>query len=370
MSTMNRDEFHAALGRLDALSKGQLFHTSSDSNPGTWAGTGQEDQNEHEDGIDENGTDYNGVKKSLAAKVAKSKALTPAEVAIASGDKAGARKSIADKITKGTKLTQAEKWALNKGFPFGKDDDKDDAEKSGVSKGNDTPTKAGKPGETELPTKVPDSHAGDADEPIEGDAKKSLGGAINGTEHLKKGIEMSPILAEFARAMGAALEGTEARTALRISKAIGEAVAPLMARVETLEKGLNGFGQNQDAFNKSFAEAMVGIGQQLAGGAEVAGVAGGAPAGGPKSHLRAIPGGQQNGAPGVQVVQKSFTGPGGLDVGGEAFAKSQISDAMIELVKGGQLNQLEVIKFETSGEMNPAVRNMVIGRLQAAGGAR
>jgi hypothetical protein len=105
MSTMNRGEFQAALGRLDALSKGQLYHTPSDSNPGTWAGSGQEDQNEHEDGIDENGTDYNGVKKSLANKVAKSLALTPAEVAIASGNKAACRKSIGEKIAKGAKLT-------------------------------------------------------------------------------------------------------------------------------------------------------------------------------------------------------------------------------------------------------------------------
>jgi hypothetical protein len=255
------------------------------------------------------------------------------------------------------------------GFPFGNDDDKDDEKKS-VAKGADGPKKAGTPGETELPTKVPDSHAGDDDEPIEGDAKKSLGGAIAGTDHLKKGIEMSPILAEFARAMGVALEGTEARTASRISKAITDAVSPLVARIEHVEKSVVGYGASQGEFNKSFAEAMVGIGQQLAGSAEVAGVAATAPQGGPKSHLRAIPGGNAGGAPaGVQAVQKSF-GPGGLDTSGDAFAKSAITDAMIDLVKGGQLNQLDVVKFETSGEMNPAVRQMVVGKLSASGGAR
>jgi hypothetical protein len=235
MSNMNRDEFHAALGRLEALSKGQLYHTPSDSNPGTWAGTGQEDQNEHEDGIDENGTDYNGVKKALANKVAKSKALSPAEVAIVKGDRGNARKAIADKISKGTKLTAAESWAVHKGFPFGKDDkDKDDDQKD-VKKGDAMPEKAKTPGEAKDPGSVPDSHAGDDDEAIEGDAKKSLSGAIASTDHLKKGIEMSPILAEFARAMGVALEGTESRTARRISKAINDIVGPLLVRVESME---------------------------------------------------------------------------------------------------------------------------------------
>jgi len=369
MGTMNRDDFQAALGRLDALSKGQLFHTASDSNPGTWAGSGQEDQNEHEDGIDENGTDYNGVKKSLAMKVAKSKALTPGEVAIAAGNKSGARKAIGAKITKGQKLTQAESWALKKGFPFGKDDeDGDEDEKKSVAKGSDGPKKAGTPGETELPTKVPDSHAGDADEPIEPDAKKSLAGAIGQTDHLRKGIEMSPILAEFARAMGVALEGVEARTAQRVSKALTDAIAPLVGRVDAIEKSFGGFANQQTDFSKGFAEAMVGIGQQLAGSAEVASAAATGPVGGPKSHLRAIPGGQGQAPGGVQAVQKSF-GPGGLDVSGEAFAKSQITDAMIELVKGGKLNHLDVIKFESSGEMNPAVQNLVVGALRA-GGAR
>ena len=38
--------------------------------------------------------------------------------------------------------------------------------------------------------------------------------------------------------------------------------------------------------------------------------------------------------------------------------------------QGGKLNQLDVVKFETSGEINPAVRNMVVSHLQAAGAGR
>src|SRR5574339_119269 len=100
---MDKDKFNSALGRLQDMAKSQLFHTGSDSNPGTWAGSPQSDLNDHEDGIDENGTDYNGVKKALAMKVEKCLALTPAEVMIIKGQ--DPRKVIAEKISKGQKLT-------------------------------------------------------------------------------------------------------------------------------------------------------------------------------------------------------------------------------------------------------------------------
>jgi len=379
MSTINRDEFHAALSRLEGLAKSQLFHTPSDSNPGTWAGTGQTDQDEHSDGIDDNGTDYDGVKKALANKVAKSKALTPAEVAIVRGARSDARKAIGTKIAKGQKLTQAESWAVKKGFPFGKngddddDDDDDDTKKSGTAKASTSPEKAPPSGTEEGAGKAPKTSAGaDTDDEIEPDAnpgstKKSLGGAIANSQNLKKGIEMSPVLYEFARAMGEALEGVEARTAARINKALNDTVGKLATRIDALEKGMGGFMSEQTTFNKGFAEAMVGIGQQLVGGAEVNAAAAGAPVGGPKSHLRSVPGGGQGAAPaGVQPVQKSF-GPGGLDTGSDQINKAQITDVMFELVKKGQMNQLDVIKFDATGEMSPQVRSLVVASM---GGGR
>jgi hypothetical protein len=109
---------------------------------------------------------------------------------------------------------------------------------------------------------------------------------------------------------------------------------------------------------------MIGIGQQVAGGAEVAAQAAQQPVGPPKSNLRAIPGGQ---AQGVQAVQKSFAGPGGLDVGDGALAKSQIVNAMSEMVKSNKLGPLEVIKYESTGEITPAVQQAVMAFIQGAG---
>jgi len=192
MSQINRDEFHAALCRLEGLANSQLYHTPSDSNPGTWAGTGQTDQDEHSDSIDDNGTDYSGVKKALANKVAKSKALTPGEVAIVKGE--DPRQLIANKIAKGGKLTQAESWAIKKGFPFEKDDDKDDddmdkTKKSGTAKASTSPSKAPASGTEDDANKVPETNAGTSkQEDIEPDAKKSLEGAVAGSNQLRKSI--------------------------------------------------------------------------------------------------------------------------------------------------------------------------------------
>lgn len=377
MSTIQRDEFHAALGRLESLAKGQgqtqLFATPSDSNPGTWAGTSQTDVDEFSDGIDDNGTDYSGVKKALAAKVAKSQALTPAEVAIVKGQ--DPRQMIAQKVYKGERLTPAESWAIKGGAKFfakskkgdiiieDKKDKKDmpdddgDDENPFVKKASTSPNKAPSSGNEGDAKKVPDTNAGgDTDDEIEDDAKKSLEGAINQTQQLRKGIEMSPILAEFARAMGEGLRGVEARTAQRLQKSIIDALTPLAEYVGQMGQAVAKHIDEQGNFNKGFAEAVVGIGQQIAGSSEMAMASAMAPVGAPKSQMRGAPAG-------VQPIQKSF-GPGGLDMSDNALAKSQVTDAMFELVKGGKLSSLDVVKFDSTGELTPQVKSMVLAHVQ------
>ena len=331
MSSIAKSDFHAALNRLETMAKGQgasqLFHTASDSDPGSHAGTSTSDyQDEHTDGISDNGTDYDGVKKALAAKVEKSQALTPAEVAIVKGT--DPRPLIAEKVSKGQALTPAEAWVTKGGYDKMMMDEE-------MNKGADKPTSAGTPGEAKDAGSVPDSHAGESEQDeIEHDAKKSLDGAIAQSNHLRKGLEMSPILAEFANAMGLALRGVEGN----VQKSVVAAVAPLVARIEQVETALTESIADQGQFNTAFAETMVGIGQHVAGASDVQAAAAHAPAYAPKSQLRAVQGGQQQG---VAPVQKSF-GPGGLANGGEALAKSQISDAMTELVKKGNLSSLPV----------------------------
>ena len=63
-------------------------------------------------------------------------------------------------------------------------------------------------------------------------------------------------------------------------------------------------------------------------------------------------------------VNKSFAGPGGLDYGDGALAKSQVVNAMAEMVKSQKLNPLDVIKFESTGELSPQTQAAIVDGLQ------
>lgn len=364
MAGIPKEQFLKSLQRLENMAraqqvtKSQLFHTGSDSQPGTWAGSAPSDEDENTSLIDINGTDYDGVKKSLAAKVSKSKALTQAEVALVKGF--NPLTLIASKVATGGKLTKAEKWAINggrkivKSLPIFKSE-------------NEKPHDAGTPGDEKDAATVPGTNAGqelpsgelegDAakgmppfmkdDDKDDDDAKKSLQKAVETSETLQKGIEMSPFLYEFLRAMDTALEGTEAR----VQKGLAKSLAPVVAKIAALETNWAKSYSEIGEFNKSLAEAVLGIGQQLAGQAEVVSQVIQTPAHAPKSQLRSVPSG-------VQVLNKSF-GPGGLDTSDNAFTKSQITNIMTDMVKSNQLSAIEVVKYETTGEISPSVQQRV-----------
>jgi hypothetical protein len=67
----------------------------------------------------------------------------------------------------------------------------------------------------------------------------------------------------------------------------------------------------------------------------------------------------------VTAVQKSFAGPGGLDVSEGSLAKSQIVELMTDMVKSNELHPLDVVKFESTNAMSPAVQQRVTARIQA-----
>lgn len=327
MSKIAKNDLQKSLAKLKDMAKAQLHHTASDSDPGTWAGTSQDPQDEHASGIDANGTDYSGVRKSLAAKVRKSLALTPAEVAIAEGR--NPLQYIAAKLAKSEKLTPAEQWAFKGGF---------DADKN-MYKGTAAPTESvGTPGEADDANSVPETHVGGAtDGDVEPDAKKSLAGAIAASEDLSKGFEISPFLADFAGAIATALEGMEARV-----------IKSLQAAQGSLKSDVTKSQAAQDEFNKSLASAVVGMAQLLQGQQESVVAAASAPVGAPKSHLRAIQGGDVN--------KSGAVGPGGM---GQDLTKSQIVDVMCDLVKSNKLPAGEVVKFESTGQMADGVRQLV-----------
>jgi hypothetical protein len=331
---MKMDEFQKSLAKLDNLAKGtQLFNTPSSSQPGTWAGSAEQDVAE-DDKISDNGTDYQAVKKSLADKVAKGGSLTSAETAIVKGQ--DPRKLIADKIVKGQALTPAETWVAKGGFMGA------------------PVMKSEEPGESKDANSVPETHVGGKDDEKEGDAKKSLETAVDGSEILKGGFEVSPFLFEMTKAIGEALKGTEARTQVALNKALGG----LVKRIDQLEKSLGSHVGDQSDFNKSLAEAVVGIAQHTAVNAEVVAKSATAPARGAKSELRTQAPGQ------VTALNKSF-GPGGLDVGSDAISKSQLLNVMVDMCKGGELAPRDVVKFETTGELSDSVRSVIHTRLNS-----
>lgn len=352
MSTVNKEQFQKSLAHLKSMAKAQLHHTGSDSNPGDWAGTSQEDCDEHESKVDVNGTDYNGVRKSLAAKIRKSMALTPAEVAIADGK--NPRKLLATKISKGGVLTAAEQWVLkghmDKGFPMAEEDDYEE-----TMKGDATPGASSTPGTDDDASNVPDTHGGkDTSSEVEPDAKKSLGQHLDRSKVIQKGFEISPFLYELTNALGSVMSDSEAR----VIKSLAGVITGLNGRIASLEKSLSASQSDQGTFNKSLAEAVVGIGEAQIGGSNAALQAARLPVGAPKSQFRTGAGN------GVQALQKSV-GPGGLDMD---LSKSQVVNAMTDMVEKGLLNGMDVIRYEGNGEISSEVLSRVSAHI--SGGDR
>lgn len=366
MSTVAKTEFQKSLQRLEQLSKNQLFHTPSDSNPGQWAGSSPQDEDSMDDMIQENGTDYDGVKKALAQKVSACKALTPAEVKIVKGVAPFAE--IGDKIAKGAALTAAEKWAIG---PKGRNHFQKSDEMA------NSPKKDGAAEENKTARDVPDQNVADKndgkkDEEIgmsKGDRDdddddrfmdKSFAATARQQKNLAAGIEMSPILHEMVVALDAALQGQSTR----VLKSLEESLGPVLKRVKRLEKSLESLALSQDEFNKSMASAVVGIGEQVAGAAEITQTQANLPAAGPRTTFRpnVIQGGQ-----GVQPIQKSFDGPGGLESGEGYMAKSQIVETMVAMVEAKKLNPTEVVRFESTGQLDPRLEKSIMAFAQGGG---
>lgn len=351
--SVNKDDFQKSLARLESMTKGQLFHTPSDSAPGTWAGSGPSDEDSMDDGINENGTDYDGVKKGLSAKLERTQHLTKAEIAIVKG--VNPYPHIKSKLSKGKGLTAAERW-VTKGAGT-----KVFAQFFKAEGMANVPTPDAAAEENKTARQVPGNAVANKEEGKEepekgaGTTAKSFNDAVAGQPDLSKAINMSPVMYQFAAAMGQALEGTEARIVERVVKSL----APIFAQLDGVAKSLQSKIAADGEFQKSLATAVVGIGEQVTGASDVAAQSQHLPAGGPRA-LRAIPGGQgqaQGGQPGV--VQKSFVGPGGLDIGEGAMAKSQVVNVMSDMVKSGKLDPLAVVKFEATGEISGQVQQAV-----------
>lgn len=226
----------------------------------------------------------------------------------------GVRKSIAEKVMKGIPLTPHEVMILKGDMERegSKEDEKEDEEEE---KGKRRPPPKKEEEEEEEEKEMPFG--------------KSFTDVLSENETVQKGVEVSDFLAEFAKSFGQGMGYLEGRITQNV---VGHVLGALQQ-----------FASEQGEFNKSLAEAVVNIGHGLAGYIQQDAARSEEPAGPPKSQLRQVPGQ-------VQVLQKSQ--------GGNAFgdmSKSQVLDRMTDLVEKGGLNPLEVVKFESTGEMSPGV---------------
>lgn len=159
----------AGVGAGSGAGATQVFHTPSNSDPKSWAGSTARDVGEDgaTDAIAENGTDYNGgaqMVKSVLSKLAKGQPLTAAEY----------------ELIKGKMSMDDDEKEMDKAFPPKAEDDDEDKD----------------------------------------DAKKSLSDYAQSQEEVRKGLEMSSFLNGWVDVQNQALETTASRILTTVSKSL------------------------------------------------------------------------------------------------------------------------------------------------------
>ena len=180
----------------------QIFHTASNSDPGSWAGSTARDvpENGATDSVEENGTDYNNQGQMV--------------------------KGILDKVSKGQPLT-AHEVSILKGFmPFekkdDKDSDKDDAKKAASTKKGDLSIE----------------HEDDDD------MDKAVTAKVESDEDVEKGFEVTDFLKSWSAAMTKSID----------------------SRFDRLERGLMSVSTqvaSTSDVQKSLGRALAGVGSTV-----------------------------------------------------------------------------------------------------------
>lgn len=309
---ISEQEFFKSLERLEGLAKGQIC-TGPNSEVSSWAGTNKQSVPQTGEGV---GADQDG-----------------------DYDKGKARKSIADKVMKGQPLNEQEVALLNsdlsKAEPFQGRESKEEEEaeeKEREKKGgkDEKEDKDDKGGDTSLAGMFGKSQQAPQD------MGKSFAQTVQENDTLQKGIEVSDFLLEMTKSFALGLENISRRLEAHVDSRFGQ------------------FASEQGDFNKSLAEAVANIGYGVGALSKSVDDAGNQPAGAPKSQLRAVPGGAAPAAPqGVQALSKGQGNPL------EGITKSQVLDAMTTMMEKGQCAPLDVVKFETTGDLNPAIRDQI-----------
>lgn len=258
----------------------QVFHTASNSDPGTWAGSGQRKSPEDgaTDGVSEDGTDYSGSAEMV--------------------------KSIIDKIVKGQEITDVERALLDVVTKGGMFTNFSGTGKKSVDADKDKMDKAQKSDKKD-----------DDDADVEIEVEKSLTDYASENEEVAKGLEVSSFLQGWAEVQAETISAVETRLAKSIVAASDE----------------------QNTFNADLAKSVAQLAEVLSIQAQRIEQIESTPARGPKS---------------AQAVEKSFGAGGDVAPQGETLSKSQVSDALTEMVQKGELPAVEVVKFESTGMLS------------------
>lgn len=278
----------------------QVFHTASNSAPGSWAGSSWESL-DWSDSIGPDGTDL----RAAGAKM---------------------RKSILEKIAKGAALTQGERNFVAKGgldmfkdADEGTDDKKD--KKPSMEK-----AQASHPDEAEDKKLIKEMMDKKEKEEKKDDVSKSFNDYAAESEAVSKGFEVSEFLAGFAEVMHKSLVSMERRITDRVLGAIAKSDA---------EHG---------EVSKSMAEALSTLGEVLSLHAQRLEQVEAGPARAPKS----------------ASIVKSIGGAPEISL--EDMSKSQVVDVLVDLMQKGQVSQKDVLKYDATGELSPELKARVIGR--------
>jgi hypothetical protein len=322
--TIPSEDFFKSLGKLEALARGteeqsgdnlskaQLFHTPSNSERKTWPGGDTTDySNNWDDRIGKDGTDYKPARKAIAEKAMKGLPLTPEEIAILKGD-------IENSINKG--------------------------EGQEVEGRDPTP---GPKGESR-----PVCKGQDEDKPAKEEqekACKSLNEIAPEYEAVQTGVEISPFLSEFVKAISSRMD--------MIEKSMNEQVVHAANGIlDSVGEYMEGRFEEMGKISKSMAEVLSNIGHGIAGNMEKSIAQSEQPVGPPKSQLRLV-----DGQP-AQPIEKSFDGPQGADI-----SKSQILGVMTDLVEKGQVSSVEVCKYEMTDQIRPELEQQIVSQIKSAG---
>jgi hypothetical protein len=227
-----------------------------------------------------------------------------------------ARKSIQEKIEKGESLTEADLELL-----------KGDIERNDIA--------AKKEAEAAAKEDAKDD---------KGPMNKSMAASIEQNDDLQKAIEVSDFLSDFAKSFADGLQGVEARN----TEAVGQ-----------LATSINELAELQKSYNVALGDGISTIVHGMAALMEGKQAAQELPAHAPKSEVaQQIPAAYQ--PPVYQPPQQQGFAP---------FQKSQhatdqmnkkvILDAMVDLVYKGQIDKLEVAKFEVGDQISQHTLNLV-----------